>query len=337
MGDSTNESAQAQPVEEMSLSTKIVGYLCMNISKLLLIAVVLAMLIGCVRYPQTVGLFLLVPYYTYTLIIRRDEMKDGSHWHEFSKNFPLFPPMRRFLGLTIAAPPSELVEAEKKPNAQFMFAVFPHGTQADFRILMDGMLLDVFPNIAEKCRVLAATVLFRIPIVREFALWTGCVDARRSVAESLLDSGRSVIVLPGGMAEQIRTTRGKEIVYMQKRKGFLKLSMRKGVPVVPVYVFGASDYYNTSHALFGPRLWLMKNLGACITLDTGYMLSLTCPFPVKTTIVFGKPMYFNMKEVGSPTSDELDAAHTKFMTALASLFDEHKVRLGYGNRKLEII
>jgi 2-acylglycerol O-acyltransferase 2 len=336
MGDkTTNESAPA--FEEMPLWTKLAGFLCFQIIKLLLIVVVLAMLIGCILYPRTVGLYLVIPYYTCTLIFRRDELNDGNHWHRFSKDFPLFSPMRRFLGLEIATPPSELAEAEKRPNAQFLFAVFPHGTQADFRILMDGMLLDVFPNVSEKCRVLAATVLFRIPIVREVALWTGCVDARRSVAESLLDHGRSVIVLPGGMAEQIRTTRGKEIVYLQNRKGFLKLSMRKGVPVVPVYVFGASDHYHTSHALFVPRLWLMKNLGACITLDTGYMCSLTCPFPIKTTIVFGQPLSFDMKEKGSPTSQELDAAHTKFIMALTRLFDEHKIRLGCGDRKLEII
>lgn len=81
----------------------------------------------------------------------------------------------------------------------------------------------------------------------------------------------------------------------------------------------------------------MKNLGACITLDTGYMCSLTCPFPIKTTIVFGQPLSFDMKEKGSPTSQELDAAHTKFIMALTRLFDELKIRLGCGDRKLEII
>lgn len=323
---------------ELTTASKSAGFLSFTIMGLLVVAVMGTMLFGCFLYPYFVGLYLVVPYYTYTLLIRPDELKDGNFWPGFSKNFPLFDPMRKFLGLEILTPlPKELGDAEKKPHAQFVFAVFPHGTYAEYRILMEGVLSDVFPNICEKCRVLAATVLFRIPVVREFALWTGCVDARRSVAQSLLDRGRSVLVLPGGMDEQIRTTNGREIVYLRSRKGFIKLAMKKGVPVVPVYVFGVSDYYKTSHALFGLRLSIMKKLGACVTLATGYKASLLCPRPVKTTIVFGNPVLFKTATKGAPTSDELDAAHFEFMGALTSLFDEHKTRLGYGDRKLEII
>lgn len=326
------------PKNELPLGTKLRGFMCFTMIGLLLIAVVLPMLVGCILYPRTVGLYLVVPYFTFTLFIRRDELKDGNHWPYFSQNFWLFKPMRRFLGLEIEMPlDKELVKAEKQPNAQFIFATFPHGAQADFRILMDGILPEALPHVADKVRVLAATVLFRIPIVREFALWTGCVDARRSVAESLLNIGRSLLILPGGEAEQIRTTRGKEILYLSSRKGFIKLAMQKNVPVVPVYVFGCSDYYNTSHAFFGPRLWLMKTFGICITLATGLCGSPVCPLPVKTTIVFGKPLSFTIKEEGAPTAEELNAAHAEFVAALTNLFDEHKARLGYGDRQLEII
>ena len=338
MGNTKRDTAAPVEEENLPLSITLFGFLCFKIIGLLLIVVVLALLIGCIWHPRTVGLYVVIPYFTFTLFIRRDELKDGNHWPAFSNRFWLFPPMRKFLGLKIAAPlPSELVDAEKKANAQFILATFPHGAQADYRILMDGMLPDALPNVAEKCRVLAATVLFRIPIVRELALWTGCVDARRSVAESLLDHGRSLLILPGGEAEQIRTTRGKEILFLKARKGFIKLAMRKGVPVVPVYVFGASDYYNTSHALFGPRLWLMKRFGVCITLARGFLGSLVCPLPIKTTIVFGKPLVFAVKEKGIPTCEELDTAHAEFITALTRLFDEHKTRLGFGDRQLEIL
>lgn len=323
---------------ELSVWTKIEGFLSFSFIGLLLIVVVVSMLVGCILYPRTVGLYLVIPYFTFTLLIRRDELKDGNHWQLFSEKFWLFRPMRRFLGLEIELPLSpELVEAEKKPNAQFIFATFPHGANADFRILMDGILPTALPHVANKCRVLAATVLFRIPIVRELALWTGCVDARRSVAESLLDNGESLLILPGGESEQIRTTRGQEIVYLSSRKGFIKLAMRKGVPVVPVYVFGCSDYYNTRHAFFDARVWLMKKFGVCITLATGYLGSPVCPLPVKTTIVFGKPLEFKTKEKVAPTAEELDAAHAEFITELAKLFDEHKTRLGYGDRQLEIV
>lgn len=145
------------------------------------------------------------------------------------------------------------------------------------------------------------------------------------------------MVLPGGMDEQIRTSKGEEVVYLKRRKGFIKIAMRKGVSVVPGYVFGCSDAYNTSHALFGLRLWLMKNVGACIPLSTGLFFSPICPLPVKQTIVFGKPLEFEMKEKGSPTAAELDAAHEMFCKALTELFDENKARLGYQHRQLQIL
>jgi 2-acylglycerol O-acyltransferase 2 len=246
--------------------------------------------------------------------------------------------MRKFLGMNIQTPNHTFLEASSEN--QYIFATFPHGVNADFRILMDGMLSHVLMSfvLSNNIRVLAATVLFRIPIVRELALWTNCVDARRSVADSLLKHGRSLLILPGGQAEQIRTRRGKEMVYLKRRKGFIKLALKHDVEVVPVYVFGCSDYYNTSHAFIKFRLWLLKHFGICIPLASGAFHSLICPFPIQTTIVFGKPQTFQKtKNIADPTIEEVNTAHDQFMVALTNLFDEHKDRLGYGDRELEIL
>jgi len=202
---------------------------------------------------------------------------------------------------------------------------------------MDGILDEAIPNMALKMRSLAASAMFRIPLVREIGLWTGCVDASRKVAERQLDKGKSILVLPGGEAEQIRTLRGREEVYVQKRMGFIKLALRKKVPVVPVYVFGVSDMYHTSNAAFPLREWLVKNLGVAVVLTLGKYGWPLCPINVKTTIVFGKPIEMKCKEAGKPTDEEVQAKHKEFVVALEKLFDDNKQALGYGDRKLEII
>jgi 2-acylglycerol O-acyltransferase 2 len=125
-------------------------------------------------------------------------------------------------------------------------------------------------------------------------------------------------------------------VYIKKRKGFVRLALTKDVPLVPLYVFGTSDSYRTSAFLYGPRLWLTKTLSVCIPFAVGFLGSPFCPLPVKTTLVFGKPMQFPLKTKGSPTAEEVDIAHAKFVGALAALFDEYKGRFGYGDRSLEI-
>jgi 1-acyl-sn-glycerol-3-phosphate acyltransferase len=339
------------------------GFICYGGLMLPPVLLFLALLVGTVIYPHIVGLGVVLPYYTYTLFLDRKDVKDGAPWPLFSQHYFIFPILRRFLNMKIVAS-DELLEVDAKANPnmannisrtgngngngneiknskqaapQFLFAVFPHGSNVDYRLLMEGMLYETLPHLAPNIRTLAATVIFRLPLVREFALWTGCIDASRAVASRALRAGRSILVLPGGEAEQIRTVHGKEKVYLHRRKGFIKIALRHGVPIVPVYVFGASDYYHTWFVGYGLRLWIMKQTGICITLAFGLYGSVLCPMPVETTIVFGKPLDFTVKEAGAPSDKEVVDAHQQFCQALRELFDKHKKSLGYGDRQLEIL
>jgi len=313
------------------------GFLTFNVIFGLIIGLTLFLLVGPF-YDIRILYYITLPYYSYTLTIGRYELWDGAHWRYFSEHFPLLRSMRAYFELKIAQPvPKEFLRLEKQPGAQVILATFPHGAYADYRLCLDGIWHQVMPNLAENLRTLAATVLFRLPIVREWGLWTGCVDARRSVAEQLLDRGRSFLVVPGGEAEQIRTERGREIVFLQNRKGFIKLALRKNVAVVPIYVFGASDMYHTSPCFFGFREMLQKKLGVGIPLTTGLFGWMFCPLPQKITVVLGKPMTWKLAEKGNPTQAELDSAHSEFCKALIDLFEEHKEALGFGDRKLEMI
>eukprot|EP00934_Nitzschia_sp_Nitz4_P001412 Nitzschia sp. Nitz4//scaffold143_size57137//4218//5234//NITZ4_006506-RA/size57137-processed-gene-0.32-mRNA-1//1//CDS//3329536422//1412//frame0 len=323
---------------EKNAATTAIGFITINALFGSIIATSLTLLVGSFKYWKTIGLFAGLPYLTYTMALRRDEIKDGNPWHAFSKNFFVLNVFRRYLGMTIQQPvPTELTKLDATKDAQVVLGVFPHGSFADYRVCMDAMLEEALPNLATQVRSLAASSMFRIPVVREIGLWTGCVDASRRVAERQLDKGRSLLIIPGGEAEQIRTENGREIVYVQKRKGFIKLALRKGVPVVPVYVFGVSDMYHTSHAFFGMREWLVKNLGVAIPLTCGKLGSPFCPVNVKTTIVFGKPIDMTCKEAGNPTDEEVQNKHKEFVVALEKLFDDNKEERGYGDRKLEII
>mmetsp|Transcript_27180 Transcript_27180/g.59828 ORF Transcript_27180/g.59828 Transcript_27180/m.59828 type:complete len:428 (+) Transcript_27180:186-1469(+) len=272
----------------------------------------------------------------------------GGVWRTFNQTY-FFPSaiFRRYLNLSFAKPlPTELVEAEQSSSdnnkARFILAAFPHGCNSDFRLLMDGILEEAFPNLVEndKIRSLAASVLFWIPVVREISLWTGCIDASRPVAEAALREGKSLVILPGGEAEQIRTRHGREIVYLKNRKGFVKLALSYHVPIVPMYVFGCSDSYHTyTNVGLGFRLWLVKHLGICITPCSGLWGNPLCPLPKTTTIVVGKPIRFERRkeEQQPPTKEELDRAHAIFIRELVALFDAHKTALGYGDRTLEIV
>lgn len=321
-----------------STTHQIWSYVVFNSLFAVIISFNLSLLAGLWYYPARTLVGFIIPYYTYTKVLAPSEfMATGARWKSFSKNFVLLRIMRKHLSLRFAPPPKKLVEAEGKPDAQFLIAVFPHGVASDFRIAMDGMMHEVFPNVHDKVVVLTASVLFAIPLIRELALSTGCVDARKSVAEKAIGMRRSILVLPGGEAEQIRTIYQRERVYLKRRKGFIKLALKHGIPVVPSYLFGVNDYYYTSSILFQPRLWLQKSMGICIPMAVGLYGSIFCPFSVPTTVVYGEPLSFKVKDKTSPTSDELDVAHDQFCTALKHLFDQHKKEYGYGERELEIM
>ena len=323
----------------LPVDVKIKGFIAFHALACIITGVNLVWILGCYFYPTQVFVCIILPYLTFTQIVERHELKDGARWLAFSQHFILFKPCREYLRLGFRMiNPKALRKADAQPNAQFIIAIFPHGTGCDFRIFMDGMLQEVLPHTHHQIRTLTASILFRIPVVREFALWTGCIDASRPVAERALDNGRSLALLPGGEAEQIRTEYGKERVYLSRRKGFIKLAMRKNVPVVPVYVFGSSDAYLTSSFLMGPRMWLQKTFAICLPCASGLYRSLACPLPKQTTIVFGEPLSFTQVQVqGKPTDEELNSAHSLFCKELSRIFDEKKESLGYGDRKLEII
>ena len=329
-----------------TILTALLAYLTWNGTFLIILFFNLCLLFGSnfITISSTIGtrLFCTFVYVGVAVLFPfggwRSHLNDGMPWREFSQKH-YFPGsiMRSYLKMTFGELPPGLVEAEAKPDAQFIFAAFPHGCGSEFRIILEGCIQNVLPNIVKqnKLRTLAASILFRIPLIREVALWTGCIDANRRTASKALDRGKSLLILPGGEAEQILTTYGKERIYLSSRKGFIKLAMRKNIKVVPTYVFGSSDLFYTSSFLHGPRKLIQKKLGICIPICFGLFGSL-CPLPRKVTIVFGEPLVFATKGP-EPTTDELDHAHETFCKELVHLFDEHKESMGYNHRKLEII
>jgi 1-acyl-sn-glycerol-3-phosphate acyltransferase len=358
------------------------GFLAFQMTGTVVVGILISVVVLLWHHPWSFGCGVVVPYYYFCFFVSADgggrrtrrrrpglrpELDHGAPWRSFSASFPPLQWMRQFLQLSLQdGTSSSSSSSSKRKDAgpifssteqQYIFAVFPHGIHGEFRVLMDGRLQDsvVPPERVDHTRTLAASILFKIPLVREIVLWTGCVDASVAVADRLLRDNFNLIVLPGGQQEQIRTQYGVEQVYVMRRQGFVRLALRHQVPVVPAYVFGSVDAYRTLRMSpwgWTVRQFLLKNVGVALPpLYWGYRGSICCPNPVKTTVVFGSPLYLHDEiRPGSsaPTtaatnnSDDVneahvDAAHAVFVEALVKLFDENKGRLGYGDRTLRVL
>ena len=222
------------------------------------------------------------------------------------------------------------------PNELYVFACHPHGALAFNRAAVGFSTYNLwnraFPGV--NFRVLTASAAFFVPFIREMWLWSYCVDASKKTAVYVLEKLRcSIFVYPGGEKEQLETIRGRQILYLRERKGFVKLAIQQGASLVPVYAFGESQLYN--HFQFGikQRKWLAKTFGVAIPLISGqYGLQ---PYRNNVTLVFGAPI--KTPHIENPSDEELNTMHALYIAHLEKLFEDHKESLGYGDAVLEIL
>ena len=80
------------------------------------------------------------------------------------------------------------------------------------------------------------------PIARQ-AVEVGAVVAHPKMAIAALHKGASVLVYPGGAEDVFRPYALRHQIHFAGRKGFIKLALREGVPIVPVISHGAHETF----------------------------------------------------------------------------------------------
>lgn len=84
-------------------------------------------------------------------------------------------------------------------------------------------------------------LLFAMPVVSTFLRRIGAMPASNEEAESALHEGALVLIYPGGDWEACRPWRDRNRVELGGHRGFVKLALKTGVPVVPVVTHGSHD------------------------------------------------------------------------------------------------
>jgi hypothetical protein len=255
---------------------------------------------------------------------------------------------KRFIGfflwkLVFAWFPCRLVRARSAaddsldPSRRYIFAMHPHGVLAFGRITLSMLTRTwdkLFPGIQK--RVLSASAAFCIPFIREAWLSTECVSADKKTAEYCLhneDNPCSLCVYPGGHEEQLLTKTHKYRFYLKNRKGFVKLALEHGAPLVPVIIFGETSLY-TTHETFLPnvRHWLAKKMRLSIPVFSGWLFVL--PYRVPLTGVVGRSIL--VPHIPHPSDDEIKHWHARYIHEIKTLFEEEKGFHGYADAELEI-
>ena len=189
------------------------------------------------------------------------EQKAYAFWMEHFSYFPM----------TVVANEQKVkLPADK----QYIFAVHPHGIHCwplNCLCFPSSPFDKKFPGlVGKKLTGLAATVVFKIPVVRELFLSMGYIDAGRENAANALDAGRSLFICTGGEDEAMRSRQGEDTVVLLNRKGFVRLALSYGCALVPVFGVGVNDLYKTYDlGTLRMRQKLQKSTGVALPIFHG--------------------------------------------------------------------
>ncbi|HEY9440756.1 MAG TPA: lysophospholipid acyltransferase family protein [Streptomyces sp.] len=159
---------------------------------------------------------------------------------------------------------------------------------------LDGLMLQVAVHDSHPAerhvRLLAADLVFMLPVVNELARKAGHTLACTEDAERLLQRGEIVGVMPEGFKGIGKPFSDRYKLQRFGRGGFVSTALRAGVPIVPCSIVGAEEIY----PMIGNSRTLARVLGIPyfpITPTFPWLGPLgTLPLPTKWTIQFGEPI-----------------------------------------------
>ncbi|MFD3663043.1 lysophospholipid acyltransferase family protein [Streptomyces sp. NPDC058659] len=159
---------------------------------------------------------------------------------------------------------------------------------------LDGLMMQVAVHdrhpAGRHLRLLAADLVFVLPVVNELARKAGHTLACAEDAERLLRAGEIVGVMPEGFKGIGKPFSERYKLQRFGRGGFVSTALRAGVPIVPCSIVGAEEIY----PMLGNAKTLARVLGipyVPITPTFPWLGPLgALPLPTKWTIQFGEPI-----------------------------------------------
>jgi 2-acylglycerol O-acyltransferase 2 len=244
--------------------------------------------------------------------------------------------------------PSQLVKtAELDPKKPHMLCIHPHGiigmsVWANFMTHSSGGFNAVFPGV--DLRVVTLESNFSIPFFRDYLYSMGCIGSDKKTILGALQHKMSVLLVVGGAEESLHARPGNRDIVIKKRYGFVRLALIAGASLVPVFAFGENELYKQVDNPKGSKLRifqekLKKILGFTLPMVNGrgiFMYSIGfMPHRRWLCTLIGKPI--DLPKIENPSPTEVEHYHKIYMEALRDLYEDNKVKLGYGHKKIHFI
>ncbi|KAJ1526183.1 hypothetical protein ONE63_009342 [Megalurothrips usitatus] len=230
--------------------------------------------------------------------------------------------------------PVELVKtAELPPDKNYLLCSYPHGIIGTGVVCSFGTealnVRKLFPGTTPNLVTLRQN--FNVPFLREVLLSQGVISAAEdSIRTALADprGGRLVVLVVGGAREAQLSGPGDYRIVLKKRKGFARIALQQGVPLVPVFTFNEHRLLSQVQGplIGGLQNWFRHVVGFVPVVPVGrgvFQYSFgAVPHRLPLAVVVGEPI--PVTRTAQPSPEQIDELLEKFEKALVALFHAHK-------------
>jgi len=237
----------------------------------------------------------------------------------------------KYLNTTVVWP--DTMMDPKWKGSPLIFCLVPHGV-APLGATAYPMWSKLWSS--KLCHWTAAPVVLSLPLIGFFMKQIGYIPAKsQNILDTLMKKEESVGVFLDGIAGMFQG--GKtERAYVKQRKGIVKIALRSGVPIVPVYAFGHTAAYSVLVDPFGILEALSNRLQASLTPFFGrWGWFLGPPRRVPVTLCLGEPIV--CPKMADPTKDDVNQYHAQMVAGFQQVFDQHKGAYGWSDKVLTVV
>lgn len=274
----------------------------------------------------------MVIYLVYIFIVFPRTHKHPLKAHAWWRQSWVFEQYRDYFPIRLVVPKN--IRKQFDPNGNYFFIYHPHGIHSFGAVVAFGAdvhgISQMLPGIKFHIQTLGAQ--FWVPFWRELVVLAGSGDASAKCIKNTLNAGpgHSPVLVVGGAEESLLSSPKSNVLCLMKRKGFVRIALETGKPLVPVFAFGETNvYYN--YAPHVPRLkeFLLKmqkklKFAIPIFVGRGYFNYSFGMLPHRRPIncVVGEPLV--VPHIPKPTKEEVDYWHGQYVEALINHYNTHK-------------
>eukprot|EP01062_Namystynia_karyoxenos_P007495 TRINITY_DN12637_c0_g1_i1.p1 TRINITY_DN12637_c0_g1~~TRINITY_DN12637_c0_g1_i1.p1 ORF type:complete len:883 (+),score=283.68 TRINITY_DN12637_c0_g1_i1:98-2650(+) len=302
--------------------------------------------LACVYYHRDHPLFKALCLQTAVWVVyimltyNRSAARGGREWPWLQRQPWLVESVRGYFGGRVLASQKlrDLAAEGKGPMApseetpQYMAGFHPHGIMP-ITLVWVGLCkewAELFPKL--RVTPMVASVMHLVPAMRDLAQFLGLREVSRSVVNHTLAQGRSPIIVVGGQSEMFESrSYDKRIRIVRYHRGFFKVALQRGVPLLPTFSFGETK---TMSLLEVPSVqrWFKQRIGFPLPYVPYGRWGLPMPRRRPVTVAVGAPVH--VEKIANPTPEQTEELSRRYYEAVQELFDEFKERCGHGDHSI---